>query len=444
MSKYSLSSSVVLRSEPQYYDTYAAFDCKKVETEFLTKDEYIILENVHNKPKTVPEISEELEIDSKTCERFLKRMTEQGYVKEGGGSPEPILLEREKINPELFKQFGLPFLSAPTTVDVFITDRCNLKCVHCFANGDTRNSTELSVNDMESIFNQLERMGVFEVRITGGEPLLHSEIEKVILTLKQRRFRKVILTNGTLLDETIVKMLNESGMIPTISLDDSNAQGFDLFRGVKGAFNRTIAALELLQRSGIEYGINCCLHRGNLDRYEEIITLAEKHGARRIAFLHLEPVGRMKNNLQFLPSYKEYESMVPVLSLARSHHRRIDVALDVFLHCYPLKESVLEAKKGFISCQAGKSKMSIGSDGFIYPCNTVISDPHWRMGNIGNEKISDIWFSKRWAFFRGEVMIKSLQKCSECSKRAKCQDFYCRLLPYATSGNLFGPHPKCA
>jgi len=444
MSKYSLSSSVVLRSEPQYYDTYAVFDYKKVETEFLTKEEYMILENIRNEPKTVPEISEELKIDSKTCEEFLKRMTKREYVKEGGESSETVLLEREKINSELFKEFSLPFLSAPTSVDVFITSRCNLKCVHCFANGDMRLSNELSAGDLESIFNQLERMGVFEVRITGGEPLLHHEIEKVILTLRQRRFRKVILTNGTLLDETIVKLLNESKVIPTISLDDSNAQGFDLFRGVKGAFNRTIAALELLQRSGVEYGINCCLHRGNLDRYENIITLAEKYGARRLAFLHLEPVGRMKNNLKFLPSYEEYETMMPVLSLARSRHRRIDVSLDVFLHCYPLKESILEAKKGFISCQTGKSKMSIGSDGFIYPCNTVISDPHWRMGNIRTEKISDIWFSARWAFFRGDVMIKNLQKCRECSKRAKCQDFYCRLLPYATSGNLFGPHPKCA
>jgi radical SAM protein with 4Fe4S-binding SPASM domain len=88
--------------------------------------------------------------------------------------------------------------------------------------------------------------------------------------------------------------------------------------------------------------------------------------------------------------------------------------------------------------------MSIGSDGFIYPCNTVISDPHWRMGNIRNEKILDIWFSAGWAFFRGDVMIKHLQKCRECNKRAKCLDFYCRLLPYATSGNPFGPHPKCA
>jgi radical SAM protein with 4Fe4S-binding SPASM domain len=444
MSKYSLSSSVVLRSEPQYYGTYAAFDYKKVETEFLTKEEYIILENVHNEPKTVPEISEELEIDSKTCGEFLKRMIKQGYVKEGADSSETVLPEREKISPELFKKFSLPFLSAPTSVDVFITSRCNLKCVHCFANGDTRNSSELSVGDLESIFNQLERMGVFEVRITGGEPLLHREIEKVILSLRQRRFRKVILTNGTLFDEKIVKLLNEIRIIPTISLDDSNAQGCDLFRGVKGAFNQTIAALDLLQRSGVQYGINCCLHRGNLDRYDEIITLAEKYGAQRIAFLHLEPVGRMKNNLKFLPSYEEYETMVPVLLLARSHHRRIDVALDVFLHCYPLKESILEAKKGFISCQTGKSKMSIGSDGFIYPCNTVISDPHWRMGNIRNEKISDIWFSAGWAFFRGDVMIKNLQKCRECSKRAKCMDFYCRLLPYATSGNPFGPHPKCA
>jgi len=160
--------------------------------------------------------------------------------------------------------------------------------------------------------------------------------------------------------------------------------------------------------------------------------------------LNLEPVGRMKDNLKFLPSYREYESMLPVLSFAKMRHkRRIDVALDVFLHCYPLKESVIETRKGFVSCQAGKAKMAIGSDGFIYPCNTVLYDPSWRMGNVRTEKILDIWFSKKWSFFRGDVMVKNLKKCNECVKREKCLDFYCRLLPYVTSGDVLDPHPKC-
>jgi len=130
--------------------------------------------------------------------------------------------------------------------------------------------------------------------------------------------------------------------------------------------------------------------------------------------------------------------------VAKAKHRKIDVALDVFLHCYPLRESILEAKKGFVSCSAGKTRLSIDSDGFVYPCNMAISDPQWRMGNVKNDSISDIWFSSKWDFFRGKVKVQDLEKCRSCRKLNKCEDFYCRLLPYAASGNLFGPHPKCS
>jgi radical SAM protein with 4Fe4S-binding SPASM domain len=254
----------------------------------------------------------------------------------------------------------------------------------------------------------------------------------------------VILTNGTLLDGRIVKLLKESGTIPTISLDDSQGKSHDSFRGVEGAFDKTIKAMQLLRDCGVEYGINCCINRINMVRYEEIITLAEKCGASRIAFLDLKPTGRMKNNLSLVPSYREYDGLMAGLLVAKAKHRKIDVALDTFLHCYPLRESILEAKKGFVSCSAGKTRLSIDSDGFVYPCNMAISDPQWRMGNAKKDGISDIWFSSKWDFFRGKVKVQDLEKCRSCGKLNKCKDFYCRLLPHAASGNLFGPHPKCS
>jgi len=108
-----------------------------------------------------------------------------------------------------------------------------------------------------------------------------------------------------------------------------------------------------------------------------------------------------------------------------------------------LRESILEARKGFVSCLAGKTRLTIDSDGFIYPCNLVLGDSNWRMGNIKNESIKDIWFSSKWSFFRGEVKVQNLKKCYTCKKMAKCKDFYCRLLPYMSTGDLFGPHPRC-
>jgi radical SAM protein with 4Fe4S-binding SPASM domain len=407
-------------------------------TEFLSEEEFRALEYIYDKPADLKIISKEAGMNYEKCEKFLRRMAKLRFVQLGVGNLKVKPPKRVKVNPEVYSKFDIPFLSAPTSVD-----RCNLNCVHCFSSVE-EGTYELSINDLDSIFNQLESMGVLEVRINGGEPFLHPEIDKILLTLKEKRFRKVILTNGTLLDEKMITLLKESETIPTVSLDDSKMEEHDNFRGVRGSFESIIQALELLQKSGIQYGINCCLNKRNLSRYREIIDIAVRYGAYRIAFLDLKIVGRMRSHTEWVPSYREYQEAMFNLIIDRlGYRRRIDVALDVFLHCQSLKESTLEAAKGYVSCKAGKTTLSIDSKGFVYPCNLVLSDSKWNMGNVKNKKIWDIWFSQDWLFFRGGVKISDLQKCKDCKNLTRCKDFHCRLLPYVINNNLFGPHPRC-
>jgi radical SAM protein with 4Fe4S-binding SPASM domain len=443
--RYSLNPRVILRSEPQYYNTYAAFDCGTVRTELLSEDEYRILEHISTRPSDASEISKVTDVQPKKCERFLNRMLRLRYVEANADNFRTQPPERAKVDSALYGQFILPFLSAPTSVDLFITSRCNLNCVHCFSSTEDQTVHELSVEEVKSVLDQLEKLGVLQLRINGGEPLLHPRIDEILMALRHRRLRKVMLTNGTLLNEEKARLLKESKVTPTVSLDDSNAEGHDLFRGVKGSFEGTIEALKLLHRHEVQYGINCCLHRRNLSNHRKIIDLAITHGASRIAFLDLKPSPRMKNNAEWIPSYSEYLEVLPELMLDRIRYtRKMDVALDTFLTCQPLKESASEARRGYVCCQAGRSRLSIGSNGSIYPCNLVISDPKWDMGNIRSETIAEIWFSKKWSFFRGDVKTSDLRKCKDCKNLMGCRDFYCRLHPYLTNGDLYGPHPRCS
>lgn len=442
--RFSVSSNIVLRSEPQYYNTYAAYDYRQVSTEFLTKEEFAALKYISSRSAAIDEISKEAEVKRDQCQKFLKRMLRLGYVQKNVAPSGIRTAERVDVSPTLYENFPLPFLSAPTSVDVFITSRCNLNCVHCFSDSEMANPSDLSMEQLRSTFNQLEKLGVFEVRINGGEPFLHPRIEEILALLREKRFRRVILTNGTVLDSRTIRLLQESDTTPTVSLDDSEAEGHDLFRGVKGSFSRTIEALRLLQDSKIQYGINCCLHRRNLRRFRNIIDLAVKCGASRIAFLDLKAAGRMRNHMEWIPSNEEYQEAMLDLMMAKVRYgRKIDVALDTFLHCDPLKESAQEAKRGYVSCQAGKARLTVDSDGSIYPCNLVISDPKWIMGNINNDTILDVWFSPKWLFFRGGVKTSDLIECGKCKNLAKCKDFFCRLLPYLADGNPLGPHPNC-
>jgi len=442
---YSLSTKVILRSEPQYYDTYAAFDYSSVRTQLLTEDEYRILECICARSSSASEISKETDIKQEKCEKFLNRMSRLRYAQVNADSFGIRLPGRVKADPALYGQFILPFLSAPTSVDLFVTSRCNLDCVHCFSSTEDRPVHELSIEEIESALDQLETLGVLELRINGGEPLLHPRIDEILMMLKHRRLRKVILTNGTQLTEDKARLLKESDVTPTISVDDSNAEGHDGFRGIEGSFYKTIEALKLLQRHGVEYGINCCLHKRNLGNHRKIIDLAIRHRARRIAFLDLKPSPKMKRNIEWMPSHSDYQGLLPELMLDRIKYRsEIDIALDTFLTCGPLEESVLEARRGYVCCQAGRSRLSIDSNSSIYPCNLVISDPKWNMGNMTSQSISEIWFSKKWSFFRGDVKTSDLTYCKHCKSLLACRDVYCRLHPYLVDGDAYGPHPKCS
>jgi len=441
--KFSLSPTVILRAEPQYYGSYTAFDCKTSETKSLTEAESKTLSCLYAKPASLEEISREGGMKPKDCKKFLKQMAKVGYIQVNAEAPKVKPPEKTQVNADLYKRFPIPFLSAPASVDFFITSRCNLRCVHCFANRGGQEKADLPLKDIDSILNQLEQMGVLEVRITGGEPLLHQEIAKILQLLGQKRFRKVLLTNGTLFSKEFVLLLKASGISPTVSLDDSEPGEHDLFRGVKGAHERTIEGLKLLQNHGIQYGINCCLNQKNLGRYKDLIDFSAKYGASRIAILDLKPGGQMRNNPQWVPSDKDYQALLRGLLIARAKNKNIDVSLDTFMHCYPMQESVRLAKKGVISCRAGISRLSIGSDGIVYPCNFVISDPRWSMGNLKNERLADIWFSDKWMFFRGQTKLKALHTCKDCKHLKECKDFYCRLLPYTVNGDALSAPPKC-
>ena len=444
--KYSLNSSAILRSEPQYYNTYVVFDYNKVRTEFLTNKEFRVLEYIYHKPATIDEIFKKVGMEFKRCKEFLKRMKQLGFI--------DVNIDRSKYwwpkrvkdkDDKVYKKFPIPLLSAPTSVDVFITSRCNLNCVHCFSSRNEKSKYDLSIEDLKSIFNQLEELGVLQVRINGGEPLLHPEMHEIFNMLKEKRFRKVILTNGTMLDEEMIRLLKDSKVTPTISIDDSETEEHDLFRKSKGSFSRTIEGLKLLQKNEVQYGINCCLNNRNLKRCEKIINLAIKYGAYRIAFLDLKPSDRLRANEVWIPSYNEYQNAMPDLIAARFvYKKKIDISLDAFLHCYPLSECTLEAKRGYISCKAGRTGFSIGADGSIYPCNLVLYDQNWNMGNIKDERMSSIWFSEKWLYFRGGVKRRDIKKCKDCEDFIDCKDFYCRLISYTTNGDFFGPHPKCS
>ena len=395
---YTLNPNIVLRFEPQFHSTYAAFDFKRVRTCFYRRWEFEVLDHLARAPSELNEICLNLKADRTRVKDFLGSQLQSGIILQHDKEESALRVHvPPRADPDAFDRFPTSFLSAPSTVDIFLTRACNLRCGHCFSYGGRPLKDELSFEEWISILNQLEDIGILQLRLNGGEPFMRRRIYDILSHVKHMRCFKVVITNGTMLDEKAIGALVDSDITPTVSLDGPTPQIHDDFRGVPGTFNRTMRALRLLQQKGVFYGINTDVHSGNIRQIEDMIQLAIKFGAARISFLGLSEVGRLAITKKNVVSRPEYLLLsLNLLRLARKYGDKIEVSETVVSRSVPLESA------GIFTC-------SIDSDGGVYPANQVLGDARHRIGNLIDAPLRKLWFSRGWIpFRRGSSRLKAL------------------------------------
>ncbi len=159
-------------------------------------------------------------------------------------------------------------------LELQITERCNLRCRHCYIKENR--PIELTLKDIEKVLKEFEMLQGLRVLISGGEPLLHSEFEKFNEILPEFFLRKVLFTNGILLNREILKKLNVDEI--QISIDGLQ-RGHEALRG-KGTFKRVMNALELTIKEGFDVSVATMVHRDNLDEFDQMENLFKDLGIR--------------------------------------------------------------------------------------------------------------------------------------------------------------------
>jgi len=159
-------------------------------------------------------------------------------------------------------------------LELQITDRCNLRCRHCYI-GNPR-GTELGYEKILQILDEFEALQGLRVLITGGEPLLHREFQKINSALPRYPLRKVLFTNGTLLNKKILKTLNVDEI--QISIDGIE-KSHDLIRG-EGTYKKALKSVEDALSLGFEVSISTMVHKGNLKDFKKMESLFKRLGVR--------------------------------------------------------------------------------------------------------------------------------------------------------------------
>lgn len=175
--------------------------------------------------------------------------------------------------------------------------RCNLKCKHCYSiSGDVDFPGELTTDEVYAVMDDLKAFGVPVLILSGGEPLLRPDIYDISARARAKGFYVGLSTNGTLIDETAADRIAAIGYdYVGISLDGIGAV-HDRFRGVKGSFDASLAAVRRLRARAVKTGLRFTMTMDNAQNLEPLLDLAEAENVDKIYLSHLVYAGRGNKN----------------------------------------------------------------------------------------------------------------------------------------------------
>lgn len=330
------------------------------------------------------------------------------------------------------------------------TRRCNLACKHCRAVAeDHPYDNELSTEAAFKLLDQIREVGTPIIILTGGEPLLRPDIFDIAAHGTRLGLRMVMAPNGTLITLDIAQRLKASGIKRiSISLDGSNAQTHDSFRGLENAFNEALRGIEFARQAGLEFQINTTITKTNLDEIPKILRLAESLGAVALHIFLLVPTGRGKYIVDSAINAQEYEE-----TLNWFYDQQDKTSLQLKATCAPHYYRILrqrakaDGKKiTFEShgldavtrgCLAGTGFCFISHVGRVQTCGFL----DVTCGDITQQTFKEVW--EKSAVFKELRDFSNLEnKCGICEYKRVCGG--CRARAYEATGNYLDEEPLCS
>jgi len=331
-----------------------------------------------------------------------------------------------------------------------ITRNCNLSCIHCRASATKGPYTgELDTGTCLQLIDQIAETGTPIVILTGGEPLIKPDIFEIAKYGTDKGLRMVMAPNGTLITETSAKQMADAGIKRiSISLDGSEKEIHDKFRGIDGAFDGALRGIQFAKDAGIEFQINTTITKANLEQIPKIQELAVKLGAAAHHIFLLVPTGRGKYIIDQAITAVEYEE-----TLNWFYDQKDKTPLQLKATCAPHYYRILRqrAKKDGKSvtfqshgldavtrgCLGGTGFCFISHKGIVQPCGFL----NLNCGDITETSFKDVW-NKSDIFLSLRNYDNLKGKCGACEYKGVCGG--CRARAFEATRDFLAEEPLCS
>lgn len=320
-------------------------------------------------------------------------------------------------------------------VDLHLTNQCNFNCIYCSYDSRVRDNNEISINRIIKFLNDINKMGVKEIHITGGEPFLRKEKDmiSIIKTCVDLGYNVRIQTNGYLASvKRLEKLYDEQVRDIMISLDGSYKALNDKIRGFNGAFDQAIKAINNSIKIGYNVRVNSVVMNQNVQDMFKLVELTNKLGVSIHSLFYFSPIGRGKNLLNEWVIPQNWLEFIKKLEAFYSFKK---IKSEVIVEVGYITQAQL--KKWDLGCKIAKREYCILlSNGDIYPCVFFVNS-HYSYGNIVTTDILDIWNKPdHWNSYNEFIY----NKC--CTTQIKCLGG-CKGYSYIATGNPYKPDPRC-
>lgn len=297
----------------------------------------------------------------------------------------------------------------PAYGTIALTDRCNLRCLHCYARSSSSDA-ELQAREMDTaahldLIDEMAREGALFLLLTGGEPLLRPDFSQIYTRAKQDGLVVTVFTNGTLVTDKILALFAD---LPPrkveISIYGATAETHDAITGSPGSFERTWRGIERLKTGGVFVALKTILMTRNRTEFKNMKKMADDCGATfrydPCIFPRLDGVGEPLA-LRLTPDeivQMDFSDPEKILSWQRYAAAHRDIPPAKRLYC----------------CGAGVTSFWIDPYGDMQPCVMV---RHVKI-SVLKEGFAAAW--KRVVARMDKMEAAAQFSCNTCDKKALC------------------------
>jgi len=336
--------------------------------------------------------------------------------------------------------WSMPPPPRPYSLIAELSYQCPLHCPYCSNPvdiGGEKYRHELGTDDWVRVFDEARGLGVLQLALTGGEPMLRRDLVELCAGASDAGLYSSLITAGTLFTPDRARELKSAGLDHVqISIQSPDPAENDRIAGNR-SFAKKVAAARAARDLDFPLTINCVLHRQNLDRIEEVLDLTLQLDAQRLELANTQYYGwAVLNQDALMPSWEQLRRGEEAVKRFRE---RVGPKVDVL---WVLPDYYEEEPK---PCMGGwgRTALVVAPNGDVLPCQAASTIPRLEFANVREHPLEWIWNeSDAFTRFRGTDWMQ--EPCRSCPLGRQEVDWGgCRCQALRLTGDPAAADPVC-